>query len=303
MDVQSEAYAARVAQKWATADRTIRSFWQNPVIMAEIRRRITGDSKMSPELYFKRQYCPAPLRTAISLGSGDGQLECSLVDVGVCENILGIDISPERVQRAQSRVPQRLRGRVNFLCANLETWRPDSGRVDLVVVKSILHHIQDLEGWCQLFLDILDPRGFVYVDDFIGPTRFQWTEQQLSIINALLTALPSDLKIDLTSATRQLKERVGRPNLSRFIAADPSEAIRSSEIVAVLDQHLHCREFKPYGGAIFHMLFSRIMGNFQDRDDIVRLILAFEAILMDAGVIGSDYLWAVYQLKAGLSKP
>ena len=39
------------------------------------------------------------------------------------------------------------------------------------------------------------------------------------------------------------------------------------------------------------------MGNFQDREDIVRLILAFEAILMDAGVIGSDYLWAVYQLK------
>jgi hypothetical protein len=65
--------------------------------------------------------------------------------------------------------------------------------------------------------------------------------------------------------------------------------------VGILDHYLERVEFKPYGGAVFHPLFSRIMGNFQGRDEVVRLILEFEAILMEEGVLEADYLWAVYR--------
>ena len=40
------------------------------------------------------------------------------------------------------------------------------------------------------------------------------------------------------------------------------------------------------------------MGNFVRRPEVVRLILEFDAILTERGVIGSDYLWAAYRKPA-----
>nr|MDQ3725902.1 hypothetical protein [Actinomycetota bacterium] len=65
-----------------------------------------------------------------------------------------------------------------------------------------------------------------------------------------------------------------------------------------LDAHLEPITVKPYGGAIFHQLFARIMGNFARRPELVRLILEFDAILTDLGTVESDYLWAAYRSRS-----
>jgi SAM-dependent methyltransferase len=265
--------------------------------MAEINRRITGDSSLSPAGYFKQRYCPSPLGSALSLGSGDGQLERQLVQLGVCERIVGIDISVARVERARARLPQELVSKVTYICANLETWRPEE-RVDLVVAKGILHHLEALEDWCRVFCEMLDDDGLLYIDDFVGATRFQWTYHQLDIVNRVLHVLPDELKIDLTTADGSLKHRVDRPDVERLSRVDPSEAIRSAEIPQVLERYLVPIELRPYGGGLYHQLFSRIMGNFVIRDDLVRLVMELDAILTENGVLGTDYLWGVYRPKA-----
>ena len=46
---------------------------------------------------------------------------------------------------------------------------------------------------------------------------------------------------------------------------------------------------------MFHQLFSRIMGNFSDRPDLVAVLMEVDALLTDAGVLGSDYVWGVWR--------
>ena len=294
----SEDYAARVAAHWASVNDTVRSFWQSPVVMAEVNRRITGDPDVTPLEYFRRSYCPQPRGLGLSLGSGDGQLEIAAVESGICERIIGIDIAPERVRRATERIPAHLRDRVSFVCENLETFRPDE-QFDVIFAKSILHHIEALESWCEAFNVLLGAGGLLYVDDFIGPSRFQWTDNQIYVINRLLDALPEPLRRDLVLGDGSPRAPVARPNVERFIAADPSEAIRSFDIGFVLETELEPVELKDCGGALYHQFFNRIMGNFGDDPALVRMVMEVDFLLTDIGALDPNYLWGVYRPRAG----
>jgi len=78
-----------------------------------------------------------------------------------------------------------------------------------------------------------------------------------------------------------------------FEKHDPSEAVRSGEIVTTLKMYFDILEFRPYGGAILHMLFSGIMGNFNEHNEtdvaLLRTIATFEEVMEGAGLIGSDF--------------
>jgi hypothetical protein len=82
-----------------------------------------------------------------------------------------------------------------------------------------------------------------------------------------------------------------------MIAADPSESVRSDEITAILGARLDIVERRPYGGAVFHQLFNRIMGNFVGQDDLVRTLMEIDFLLCDEGVLETNYEWAVYRTR------
>lgn len=291
----TEAYARRVSEAWGQhRDEGIRSFWQSPVVMAELNRRITGDPAVDQVVHFRDRFCAAPRRSALSLGSGSGHLEIRMAEVGVCDRMLGVDISEPRVQEAMGRVPPAFTGRVTFEVVDLESWHP-AERFDLVVARDVLHHVEDPAAWCARINELLTDDGLLYVHDFIGPARFQWTDRQLRIINRLLDRLPDRLRYDIVEANGTLRAPVGRPDIERFIAADPSEAIAPRTIPAALEAHLEPVVVKPYGGAIFHQFFNRIMGNFVEDDDLVRMIMELDFILTDEGTLEPDYLWGVYR--------
>ena len=86
-----------------------------------------------------------------------------------------------------------------------------------------------------------------------------------------------------------------RPDLAERIAASPHEAVRSDEILGLLDERLQRVEVCPFGGAVFHQLFSRIMGNFAGRPDLVAVLMEIDALLTDTGVLSSDYIWGVWR--------
>src|SRR5215813_9104087 len=109
-------YADRVSSRWGKEGKKVaRSFWNSEVVTQEINRRLTGDPELTALESFRRRHCARPRRLALSLGSGEGQFEIEAVRSGVCERIIGIDISAERVARAQARVPDELRDRVMFV--------------------------------------------------------------------------------------------------------------------------------------------------------------------------------------------
>src|SRR3954468_11885926 len=59
-------------------------WWQSPVVMAEIRRRVTGQPSLAVEQYFRDRYATTPFGRALSVGAGHGQLEIAMLALGVC---------------------------------------------------------------------------------------------------------------------------------------------------------------------------------------------------------------------------
>lgn len=292
-DPTSPDYERAVVVRWGQRDSAIRSFWQSSVVASEINRRVTGDSSEAPAAYFTRAYCSTPRGRALSLGCGDGQLELSLLALGACERMVAVDLSPSRLDRVRAAAPPDVIDRLELVCANLESWRPE-GRFDLVVANGVIHHLEGLERIFDLIDQVLTDNGLLYLDEYVGPSRFQWTDQQLRIINRLLDRLSPELRHDLVLPELGVRPEVTRPAVSELIAADPSEAARSAEIRNLLRDRFQVIEERPWGGAIVHQLFNRIMGNFSGHDDLVRVIMELDAILTDEGVVDSDFLWGVY---------
>jgi SAM-dependent methyltransferase len=278
-----------------SSDSAIRSFWQSQVAMAEINRRITGDAELSPPAYFVHKYCRKPRERGLSLGWSDGKLERELLSLGGCRQMVALVSSPEQIEQAGSSTVSELAERVELVHAHVETWRPP-GRFDLVVTSGVLDRLEELEQLFDLLEGVLAADGLLYVNEFVGPSRFQWTDKQLEIVNRLLERLSPELRLDVVKPERGALGPVSRPSIAALIAGDSSQAARSEEIPGLLHARLDVVEERRWGGAIFHELFNRIMDNFVDHDDLVRVIMELDAILTEEGVVASDYLWGVYRL-------
>jgi SAM-dependent methyltransferase len=271
------------------------AFWHSPVARAFINRRITGDPQLAPETHFARKHGPsvsAPL--ALSLRASNAKFEIALLECGPCERLIGLHEDPERVDYANSKVPEPLRGQVRFEQGDLAQWQAPEP-LGAILARSVLHRQADLDVALERITSMLAPGGLVFVDEYVGPARSQWSEAQLEAINRLLARLPEELRIELTSAEQKHKKSVERPDPERWAAANPHEMVCSDRIVPGLDERLERVEVSLYGGAVFHQLFSRIMGNFAPRPELVEILMEVDALLTDAEVVSSDYVWGVWR--------
>jgi hypothetical protein len=97
-----------------------------------------------------------------------------------------------------------------------------------------------------------------------------------------------------------------------MLAHDPSEAVRSDEILPLLEQHFDILEKRFYGGTLLHVLFASIAiepkvllplpeaspeGN-AVHADLVPLMLLIEEILTERGVLPDDYAVIVARKKS-----
>jgi SAM-dependent methyltransferase len=291
----AEAVAGSAASPAPDVARDQLAFWQSPVARAAIHRRVTGDPELAPDTYMARRYGPAIAGPHIvSLRASNASMEAALVESGPAERVTGLDDDTARIDFANRRVPEPLRDRVRFTAGELAGWDPPEP-VGAVVSRSALHREAELDGVLDRIQSILVPGGLVFVDEFVGPSRFQWTDAQLDVINRLLKVLPPELLVDLTASDGRLKRSVERPDPQRWAAANPREAVNSSGILPGLDARFERVEVCLYGGAVIHQLFSRIMGNFAGRPELVGLLMETDALLTDCGALESDYAWGVWR--------
>jgi SAM-dependent methyltransferase len=279
----------------AGVQRSQLAFWQNPIARASINRRVTGDPQLAPETYFARRHGPSvTAQLALSLRASNAKLEIALLESGPCERVIGLHEERERVDYANGKVPEPLREQIRFERGDFSEWEAPEP-VGAVVARSVLHRQSDLDEALDRIVSALAPGGLVFVDEYVGPSLSQWTDAQLQIINRLLARLPDELLVELTSDDRRLKRSAGRPDAERWAAANPHEMVCSERIVPALDERFERVEVNLYGGAIVHQLFSRIMGNFASRPELVDVLMELDALLTDGGVVASDYVWGVWR--------
>lgn len=266
---------------------------------------ITGRRDYYWVRYLRDQYFPSGnAGHALSLGCGEGHVDRIWKGEGLeFRSFTGIDISPASVQRAQELADQmQLSPRTRYYSADLNQFELLPRQFDFIYFFQSLHHIESLEALLASCAKALRPGGWLMVNEFVGPTRFQWTEQQLALANQLLNWLPPSLRVDLLYGDGRLKTKCVTHTVEEMIIGDPSEAVRSADIERVLKDHFDVVEEKNWGGTLNYLVFENIAGNF-DPDNpvhecIVEFLIQHENQLIAQGVIPSDFKFYMARPKA-----
>jgi 2-polyprenyl-3-methyl-5-hydroxy-6-metoxy-1,4-benzoquinol methylase len=231
---------------------------------------------------------------ALSLGCGPGDPEFEWARLGVFAQITSVGISPEQAVRATRKAREAgLDQLLHFQAASArQALTENEGQYDVVLALNSLHHFSRLGEIVRLIARALGPGGLLIMDEYVGPSRFQWASGQMRAANALLAVLPEGHR---TQHDGQVKRRVVRPSRLSMRLDDPSEAAESSSLMPALQRHFTILEEHPYG-SILHLALPGIAHNFLAEDDpgtlqAVRQCLAAEDQAL--GRLGHDFTYAV----------
>lgn len=188
---------------------------------------------------------------ALSLGCGEGRAERELLNSGVCGAVTGIDVSEDAIAVARRKAADENLP-ISYLVGDLNRMTFEAGAFDLIYVQNCLHHIVELEHIAAQMASALKPGGLLWVQDFIGESQFQWSDRRIEIVNRLRGAIPEEI----------LQDRLRQQPLGMLKRKDPStlpspfEAIRSAEIVPVLERFFEIEE-RWEGSALMPFLCPR----------------------------------------------
>lgn len=291
----------RVKKSWEHTESPATNWWDIPAVITRCNRLITGSASCDPSSYVCTKYLKDKRQLhALSLGCGTGHRELRWAETGCFTRIDAFDISVERIEYARKRSSEHSYGHIlRYQIANVHEVEASDESYDVILAEGILHHLSPLAGILSRIRRFLKPDGFFVINDFVGPSRFQWTERQLEIVNGLLSLLPHEYR--KRWKTGSVKRKVYRPGRLAMMLNDPSEAAESSKILPLVSEIFEIVEFREYGGTVLHLLFNRIAYNFVSEDDRTRrfLDLCFEVedALLASNQIDSDFVFLVCRKK------
>jgi SAM-dependent methyltransferase len=291
--------ASRVSRVWSTQlDEQADSggwYWMaHPMVRDRLNYLASGDPRIDAygrlAILLRDMGWTLPVARSISLGCGFGALERDLAARRLIDRVDGYDLAQEAIAGARRQAEQAGLTNLRYHVADLETADLPAGKIDIVLAHQSVHHIERLE---QIFARVhraLRPGGLFHLHEFVGPIRFQWTDAQIGLVNEFLDSLPEVLR---RLPSGKPKPRQGRATVAAMIEADPSEAIRSSEIEPVLRQSFKIVEIRRLGGSLAHLVLADIAQNFLPQNEEHRAMLQrlfdMEDRAMSDGVVGSDF--------------
>ena len=293
---------SKTRSAWEHTENPPINAWDIPALRRHWDEKVSGDAKIDHvDFVCKRFLSGKKGLAAFSPGCGTGGIEKRWAETGLFKRIDAIDLSPSRIARAAAAAGQSgLAGILNFRVADMGSVSGES-RYDLVIAEGALHHLCPMRPMLQKLERLLKPGGLLVVNDFVGPSRFQWAGRQLQAANALLALIPEAYRLRWPPGRGGIKRRIVAPGRLRMKLADPSEAAESSRILPLLSEMFTPLEIKDKGGAIACLVFYEIAHHYIQADEtaeeILRLCFAVEDLLMKSGEISSDYILGVFQKK------
>ncbi len=272
-------------------------YWMaHPMVQARINTLISGDPHCDAygrleRLYRERRWT-LPVRHAVSLGCGFGNLERVLLTRGLVGRITAYDLAEGAINQARILAEQAgLADRLTYAVADLDTLNLEPGSADAVFAHQAVHHVADLEHLYASVYTALRRKGVFHLHEYVGPNRFQWTDAQIRLVNEFMDALPPRLR---RLPDFMPKGPMQRLSVAEMIASDPSEAIRSGDLVAALAPWFEIVEERRIGGTLLHLALGDIAQNFDPADardkDILLDLFAREDQAMAEGLIDSDFV-------------
>jgi ubiquinone/menaquinone biosynthesis C-methylase UbiE len=293
--------SAKVKNTWSTTNSPPNNWWDIPAVQARWNFLISGDEEIDYCDYITGKYLNnnSSLK-ALSLGCGSGERELRWAEMSQFASIDAFDLSENRIKYAIQIANQECKGHIiNYQVGNIYDIEMQEDFYDIVFAEQSLHHFSPLETLLLKIENTLKHDGYFILNEFVGPTRFQWSDRQLELVNSLIKIFPEKYKKLWNSPLT--KPKVIKHSKLSMILRDPSEAIESSNILPLLHEIFDVVEVKGYGGAILHLLLGGIAHHFLDPDDLGQRLLnicfKMEDLLTDSGEIKNDFMVAICRKK------
>jgi len=235
-------------------------------VRARINTMVTGDRHTWPLDWFAHRL-PKPFERGLSIGCGPGHLERQAIRLGICRRIDGLDISEESLAAARRTAEEEgMADAIRYARGDFNNPSLPRNKYDIVFFGFSLHHVAKLEKLFRHVLRALRPDGVVYFEEYVGPSASEWNPERLRTPSTVYALLPREWRIH---------ETLPMPvNLS-----DPSEAIRSSEILRQLRVGFEIVEKRDFGGNLLAILYQAIDWDVAPREAVGLLLEAEQALL------------------------
>lgn len=243
------------------------NWWLIPNIRKRWNQKITADPNLRYEDYVIQKYLAGRenLRM-LSLGCGIGSHERHFAAHGPFSSVIGLDLAKNLIDEANKLAREQNLTNCRFEVANVNTLRPEDYSCDVLLFHSSLHHFTNLPKLlADKVPDLLTSDGLLVVNDYWGPNRLQWTQDQKEWINSWLEKMPENIRLRYRSDA--VKKKVSGPGLLRMLLSDPSEAAESELIKPLLRKHYVTIEEKEVGGNLLMPLLKDIAHHFVEPGD------------------------------------
>ncbi|MCC6782906.1 MAG: class I SAM-dependent methyltransferase [Planctomycetes bacterium] len=292
-DQPGESPNDRTARFWAERHRDLAAdahdnFLNHPLIQAYVSLRAFGSlvghlDVVVAELRSRTR----PGDRVLSVGCGPAVKERALARALPDREFVGLDIAPETVARVAAECAAEGLRNLSVREGDFNDLQLERGSFRAILGLGAIHHVERLESFWRGCAHGLAEDGCVLAQEYVGADRFQWTAAQIEAGDAALATI-----VPLRYQTHHTA--VERTPVEYMIAADPSEAARSSEILAT------CRdagfEIPGYAGAGCALLQPVLMNQISAFDPqnwvdnhVLATLFREEDRLMREGRLGDDF--------------
>jgi SAM-dependent methyltransferase len=254
--------------------------------MRHINQRVCGKpiEGVCAGLEEKMRPLVVPGARGVSVGCGNGAKEIRLAKLGIVHEFDLFEISESRVAQGRQLASRHGVGdRVRFYLENPFD-RVVRATYDVVYWNNALHHMFDTTAAVEWSRSALRAGGLFVMDDFVGPSRFQWTDRNLYFASAVRAGLPQRLLVHPTNRSETLRSMIVRPDPNALAAIDPTEAADSSNILPALGKCFPDAEVILTGGCIYHLALNDVLANVEEGDAaLLQNLLLLDEALAEAG--------------------
>ena len=263
----------------------------SPIVKRYLHALVSGDPNCDWLTWIEAVHLPDRADRALVLGCGSGWLERALAGRGRFRSIVACDFAAESVTRARAAARAEGISSIDYMVLDLENERLPAGPFDAVIANDVIHHITGLEPLYSRIEGVLAPGGKLIFNEYVGPNRFQYDDGRMEIVNRYLRLLPKGLRWDpITGQVLWKRERVDPRKLA---IDDPTEAVRSEEVLPLARKVFRTEKEYPYGGGLLNPLLFGIVANFRHGDPwddmLMSRLCAAEQWLTEAGEIEPDF--------------
>jgi len=283
----------RVVEFWTRqhglADRgTHDNFLAHPLVQGYLcLRSVGGFIGMMDAVVNQIRDHTRPGARLFSPGCGRGDKERILAAAFPDRAIVGLDLTPEILELARADAARAGLENLTFEQGDFNRLELEPRSFDVVLGLGSIHHVEALEAFWAAVRRALRPGGIVLAQEYIGPNRMQWSAAQVREGTRVLEELvPEEHKVHHRTVVPE--------SLETLLADDPSEAVRSAEILPTLRAAGFA--VPGYAGAACALLQPVLMHQIHtfdprnwEHNHVLTGLFREEDRLMRAGVLGDDF--------------